>query len=142
MMHDWQPLETNRYQDHVIAHVLGTTVLGYFVLEDAAHLVLDIGFIWTIYTGGEMALLPQSVTIDELPLDETVKAEIGADVEQLHRGEPPPVARMVETTAGCLIEEVEIYAQGERRRVALIGEGASLAVEDAPDMGRIRVSSV
>lgn len=40
----WEPAETNTHQDHVIAHVIGSTVLGYLILADAIHLLLDIGF--------------------------------------------------------------------------------------------------
>src|SRR5882762_7541644 len=66
MMDDWFAAETTTHQDHVIAHVIGATVLGYFVHEEALHMLLDIGFIWTIYLDGQMVLLPQTVAINEL----------------------------------------------------------------------------
>ncbi|MEA2172806.1 MAG: hypothetical protein QOD00_398, partial [Blastocatellia bacterium] len=31
MMTEWLDQETSMHQDHVIAHVIGATVLGYFV---------------------------------------------------------------------------------------------------------------
>ena len=58
---NWIASETTKHQDHVIAHVLGATVLGWFIAGEAAHLLLDIGFLWTIYLDGEMNLLPQGV---------------------------------------------------------------------------------
>ena len=67
---DWSPQETTTHQDHVIAHVLGATVLGWLIAGEAAHLLLDIGFLWTIYLDGEMNLLPQGVAISELDADE------------------------------------------------------------------------
>src|SRR5687767_3215046 len=66
----WQESETTTHQDHVIKHVVGVTVLGWFVAGEAAHLLLDMGFVWTIYLDGEMNLLPQGVAITELDADE------------------------------------------------------------------------
>src|SRR3712207_7818889 len=57
------PYTTLFRSDHVVAHVLGATALGYFIVEDAAYVLLDIGLIWTIYTSGEMALMPQRVVL-------------------------------------------------------------------------------
>jgi hypothetical protein len=48
------PLETNSHQDHVIAHVLGTTILGSFTWDETLYLLLDIGFVWNIYLDFEM----------------------------------------------------------------------------------------
>ena len=49
MINAWTPRDTTTNQDHVIAHVLGATFLGYFVFEEALYVLLDIGFIWTIF---------------------------------------------------------------------------------------------
>ena len=43
----WTELETSTYQDHVIKHVLGATVLGWVVIADAMHVLLDVGLLWT-----------------------------------------------------------------------------------------------
>src|SRR3984893_12697109 len=72
---DWIESETTKHQDHVIAHVIGATVLGWVVAGEAAHLLLDIGFLWTIYLDGEMNLLPQGVAISELEADELTSAD-------------------------------------------------------------------
>ena len=80
------PLETTTHQDHVIKHVVGATVLGWFIAGEAAHLLLDIGFLWTIYLDGEMNLLPQGVAIPELDADEingADKATLVFDAELL-----------------------------------------------------------
>jgi hypothetical protein len=45
----WTAAETDTHQDHVIAHIIGATPLGYFVWDETAYIVLDIGFIWNIY---------------------------------------------------------------------------------------------
>ena len=72
---NWLESETTKHQDHVIAHVLGASVLGWLVAGEAAHLLLDIGFLWTIYLDGEMNLLPQGVAISELDADEITSAD-------------------------------------------------------------------
>lgn len=142
MMHEWSLLATSRYQDHVIAHVAGATVLGYFIVADALYVLLDIALVWTIYTSGEMALMPQAVTISDLEVEENVKAELLADAERLHRGRAEPLARMNLAPAECLIRDVRVYAQGAQHRVVLEGEAASLAVECLTEMGEIRVKVV
>src|SRR5256885_17104855 len=72
---NWTPLETTTHQEHVIKHVVGATVLGWFIAGEAAHLLLDIGFLWTIYLDGEMNLLPQGVAISELDAAEITSAD-------------------------------------------------------------------
>jgi hypothetical protein len=139
MMHEWSPLATSRYQDQVIAHVVGATALGYFIIDDAAYVLLDIALIWTIYTSCEMALMPQAVVISELEIDEHMKTELFADVERLHRGRAEPLARMNLMPAECLVEDVKIYEQGERRRVVLETEEVNFTFESSPEMGEIRV---
>lgn len=130
MTSEWTPLDTNTHQDHVIAHVLGTTVLGYFVACEAAHLLLDIGFVWTIYVDAEMGLLPQAVAIGELSIDAEAKTELLADATLLHDGhDSSALKRMTQPPVDCLITEVTCYAQEERRRVLLHGEEANLAIE-------------
>lgn len=125
---EWSPLPTDRHQDHVIAHVIGATPVGYFMADDAVHILLDIGFVWTIYAEGDMALLPQGVAIAELEIEEDVKSELLEDLERLNRGDDE-LSRIRAAPVECLIREVNFYAQGERRRVVLEGEEATLAVE-------------
>lgn len=63
MTNTWTPRDTTTHQDHIIAHIVGATVLGYFVFEEALYVLLDIGFVWTIFLDGEMTLLPHPVAI-------------------------------------------------------------------------------
>src|SRR6266699_2443874 len=86
IMSEWQTIETTPHQDHVIAHVVGATVLGWVVAGEAAHLLLDIGFLWSIYLDGEMNLLPQGVAITELDADDlngVDKTELTFDADLL-----------------------------------------------------------
>ena len=62
---NWTDCETNTHQDGVIAHVIGATILGHFILDETAFLLLDIGFLWNIYLDAEMGLLPHPVAIGE-----------------------------------------------------------------------------
>jgi hypothetical protein len=143
MTSEWSPLETGRHQDHVIAHVLGTTVLGYFEFDGAAHILLDIGFIWTIYVDGEMGLLTQSLTISELDVDANAKAALLADVQLLHDGQNVEgLARMKPAPAECLINEVSFHADADRRRILITGEEASLAVDTSLGTGEIHIAQL
>lgn len=141
-MQEWSLLATDRYQDHVIAHVEGTTALGYFIIEDAAYVLLDIALILTIYCSGDVALMPQAVVIKELQVEEDVKAELLSDAEHLHAGERESLARMTQAPAGCLIREVKLYGLGARRRLMLEGEEASLLVEGLAETGELGVEEI
>jgi len=106
---NWTPAETNTHQDHVIAHVIGATPLSYFIWDETAYLVLDIGFIWNIYLDMEMGLLPERVAMSEL----------GVDTELLQS-----------TALECgPIEVVELFTDGEERRLELRGETGSVLIE-------------
>jgi hypothetical protein len=133
MMTGWLERETSTHQDHIIAHVRGATVLGYFVIEEAAHLLLDIGFIWTILLDGEMGLVPQSMAIAELLIDDEAKAGLLEDARRLHEDgteETSALSSMTSAPAGCLITKVDFYAHDERRRIVVGCEGAtSLFIE-------------
>jgi len=82
-MTEWSEKDTTTHQDHVIAHVLGATVLGYFIHDEALYVLLDIGFIWMIYVDGEMGLLPHPVAVGELDAGEEKRSEIQSDIELL-----------------------------------------------------------
>lgn len=126
----WQPHPTNTHQDHVIAHVVGATVLGYFRADEALHFVLDIGFVWTVYLDGEMSLVPQSVGVSQLSIAQDEKEALARDVSSLDGGGAVAAGGAVTPAPpGCLIEEVEFYAGGEGHRILIRGEEAGLAVE-------------
>jgi hypothetical protein len=143
MMTEWLDQETSTHQDHVIAHVIGATVLGYFVQDEAAHLLLDIGFVWSILLDGEMGLVPQSMAIAELLIDDEAKARLLDDAQRLHDVGPedaPLLSSMTPAPAGCLISEVNFYTREERRRIVLECEGASLSIETSLDTCEISIT--
>jgi hypothetical protein len=105
----WTPSETNKHQDHVIAHVIGATPLEYFVHDETAYVLLDIGFIWNIYLDMEMGLVPQRMAMSELDVD----AEL-----------------LQKTTVECgPIESVELFEDEEERRLVLNCELGHLIIE-------------
>ena len=131
---DWTEHETTRHQDHVIAHVIGATVLGWFIAGEAAHLLLDIGFLWTIYLDGEMNLLPQGVAIPELDADELTsadKTELAFDAQLLlNEGrDASGLKRFTASPVECLITTVEFFAADSERRIVIHGDEANLLVE-------------
>ncbi len=130
----WTQLETTTHQDHVIAHVLGATVLGWFVAGEAAHLLLDIGFLWTIYLDGEMNLLPQGVAIPELDADELSsadKTELAFDAQLLldEGCDAIGLKRFIVSPVKCSIIAAEVFAANSKRRILIQGETAIIRVE-------------
>lgn len=127
----WEPAETNTHQDHVIAHVIGSTVLGYLVVADAIHLLLDIGFIWKIYADAEMGLLPHPVAVTELEVTDDERQEIAADIDLRLRLADNPAAfkRLRVFTGECLIEQVELFVKNEMKKLILLGEESNLELE-------------
>lgn len=146
MTDSWLPRETNTHQDHVIAHVLGTTVLGYFVFEEALYFVLDIGFIWTILLDGEMGLLPHPVAISELELDQQAGVEIRSDIDLLLQGKSTN-ANLLRITPAPMhtdgspweIREVSLFEFDDRRRLTVNCESATLVVETSLTTADIQV---
>ncbi|HEX8143228.1 MAG TPA: hypothetical protein VF553_11575 [Pyrinomonadaceae bacterium] len=140
---DWSPLTTSTHQDHVVAHVIGATVLGYFKTEQAIHLLLDMGFIWMIYVDCEMGLLPQSVAISELEVDEDVRSRLGREAQRLH-DDGRAAEGLLEFSAApadCLITEVSLEARGDERRILIRGEESTLAIETSLVTGEARLQA-
>lgn len=140
----WTETETSTHQDHVIKHVVGATVLGWLVAGEAAHFLLDIGFLWTIYLDGEMNLLPQGVAIGELAGDDVNaadRAELAFDADLLisEGRQADGLKRFVSAPVECLIQTVDVQAADSRRRVIVRGEAATIAVETSPESGEVRV---
>ena len=143
---NWTEAETTTHQDHVIKHVIGATVLGWFVVGDAAHLLLDIGFLWTIYLDGEMNLLPQGVAISELEgsdLNQLDRAELALDADLLMSDGCGAMGlkRFTAAENECLIENVEVFSANSKRQIVIRGEVANVVVETSPDPTRITVTS-
>lgn len=131
MTNKWQPEETSTHQDHVIAHVIGATVLGYFVFAEALLVLLDIGFVWTIYVDGSMALLLHPVAIAELDVTDSVREEIKVDIDLLlNQGTAAEgLSRLTLAPVECLIVAVSFFSNDDRRRLVLEGEEGNLAID-------------
>ena len=144
MTPEWSEKETTTHQDHVIAHVIGATVLGYFIHDEVLYVLLDIGFIWTIYVDGEMGLLPHPVAVGELDAGEEKRSELQADIEVLLRDglRGDGLRQITRAPVNCLIEEVTFYAIGDERRLMITGEEDSLTVDTSVTSGEIRVEAV
>lgn len=144
---DWTQLETTTHQDHVIAHVIGATVLGWLIAGEAAHLLLDIGFLWTIYLDGEMNLLPQGVAISELDADDITsadKTELAFDAQLLldEGCEATGLQRFVAAPVECLIVKTEVLAANSERRVIVHGEIASIQIETSLESSQVRIRAL
>ena len=141
MTEHWQPKETSTHQDHVIAHVRGATVLGYFVFDEALHMLLDIGLVWTIYIDCQMMLLPQVVAINELETDAATRSELNREIELLgHEGRlVEGLEHITPAPVECVIAEVNFFADGDRRRLILCGEEANLVIKTSLETAEIQV---
>ena len=137
---NWTPKDTTTHQDHVIAHVLGATFLGYLVFEEALYVLLDIGFIWTIFLDGEMGLLPHPVAVSELEIGEEAKEQIKIDIDVLlSDGASKSLLRFHLPPLPCQIKEISFFAGGERRRLLIAGEEANLTIETSLETAEIQV---
>ena len=106
----WTAAATNTHQDHVIAHVIGASVLSYFVWDETAYLLLDFGFIWNIYLDAEMGLLPETLALAELDVDEDVR-------------------RWEEISTPSPIQSVDLFQSEDGRRLVLNCEDTSITLE-------------
>ena len=109
----WTIAETNNHQDHVIAHVIGATPVGHFIWDETAFIILDIGFIWNVYLDLEMGLVPHLVAISELEADDETKKEF-SEVRNVESGP---------------IESVELFENGDERRLVMNCETEKLVIE-------------
>jgi hypothetical protein len=139
-MTNWTPKDTTTHQDHVIAHVLGATFLGYFVFEEAVYVLLDIGFIWTIFLDGEMGLLPHPVAVSELEVEAAAKEQIKTDVDVLLRDSSAEgLLRFRLPPQPCQIKDVSFFADGARRRLLIAAEEANLIMETSLETAEVQV---
>src|SRR5678815_2998864 len=117
----WTTAETNKHQDHVIAHVIGATPLSYFIHDETAYVLLDIGFIWNIYLDLEMGLVPQVMALSELGVDaesfETTDIECGP------------------------IESVEVFEDDQERRLVLNCEHSAWVIETSLERRSTRINA-
>ena len=140
----WTPKDTTTHQEHVIAHVVGATFLGYFILEEALYILLDIGFIWTVFLDGEMGLLPHPVAVSELEIDGAIKEGIRADIDFLLSGYvvAEKLSRLKSPPVQCQIKEVTFFTAGELRRLLITGEDCSLAIQTSLATAEVRVMTL
>jgi hypothetical protein len=140
----WTEVATSTHQDHVIKHVLGATVLGWVVAGEAAHFLLDIGFLWTIYLDGEMNLLPQGVALAELDGDDVSaadRAELAFDADLLmsEGRRATGLKRFVSASVACLIDNVDVQALDSKRKITISGERGKITVTTSVESGEVKV---
>ena len=136
----WSPAETNTHQDHVIAHVVGATVLGYFVFDETVFLLLDIGFIWHLYLDGEMGLRPHPVAISELETDQATKSQLQREVDAALQQRPVEEGKLFRLLANASpIQSVDFFVRENSRRFVISCEDGSIVVETSLDAGEVTV---
>lgn len=140
MKNEWILTETNNHQDHVIAHVLGATVIGYFVHDETAFLLLDIGFIWNIYLDGEMGLLPHPVATGELEADEALKEELKRDIDRAFK-DPKGLSliRLKPSPNLSPIQSVDFFVREDSRQLVLTCMFGSVVVETSLETREVTI---
>lgn len=139
---DWQLTHTNTHQDHVIAHVVGATVVGYFVFDETAFLLLDIGFIWHLYLDGEMGLRPHPVAISELETDQSTKSQLQREVDAALQQRPYGEGKLFQLLPNASpIQSVDFFVRENSRRFVLSCEDGSIVVETSLDSGEVMVNA-
>ena len=138
----WEEVVTTTHQDHVIAHVIDTTVLAYIVLDDAIHFLIDIGFIWKIYVDGEMGLLPHPVAIAELDLTEADRAEIKGEIDLLLRDGASewPLMKFSSLNTACVISAVHLFSRNDELKLVIEGESGKLEIKTLLTKGKFQVT--
>ena len=114
--------------------------MGYFVWDETAYLLLDIGFIWNIYLDGEMGLVPQSQAIAELEASEEFKREIKSDIDSISRDVAD--SRLQELSVPDLttpIRTVDFELRENSRRLVLTCEEGTLVVETSLDNAEVKI---
>jgi hypothetical protein len=114
------------------------------VAGEAAHLLLDIGFLWTVYLDGEMNLLPQGVAISELDADElnsADKTDLAFDAQLLlsEGRHASGLKRFTGSPVECLITTVDLFAANLDRRLVIRGELATLEIETSLESDEVSV---
>jgi hypothetical protein len=136
----WTPAELSTHQDHVVAHVIDATVLGYFIHDETLHLLLNIGFVWTIYLDGQMVLLPQRAAINELEVETELRQQLTAEADVLDAGEDSELKHWIRLPVECVIEQVEVSESESGRRIVLGSKSANVSVETSLTTAEITVS--
>ena len=141
----WTELETSAYQHHVIKHVIGATVLGWFIAEDAVHFVLDVGLLWTIYVNGEMNLMALFVAIEDLENEELPRPiidELLKDAQLLvsHGRDASELTHFKAASVDCLVEQIQLFSGDSHRRIVIVGEAATIDVHTSISDSSVTVS--
>jgi hypothetical protein len=139
-MQEFVAAETNTHQDHVIAHVIGATVVGYFMWDETAYLLLDIGFIWNIYLDGEMGLVPQTQAVNELDAGEDFKRALRSDMDAFAQDVEDSVLKQLSIPLSrSPIQTVDFEQSGNSRRLVITCEESTLVVETSLDTAEVQI---
>jgi hypothetical protein len=109
-------------------------------------MLLDIGFLWSIYLDAEMNLLPQGVAIAEIEgndINSADRTELAFDADQLlQQGRETEGLKWFTAAPGeCLIDSVEVFGSDGQRLVVINGESATIKIETSIETAEIAISA-
>lgn len=126
----------------MIAHVVGATVIGYFVFDETAFLLLDIGFIWHLYLDGEMGLRPHPVAISELEREQSTKSQLQREVDAALQQRPNGEGNLLQLLPNASpIQSVDFFVRENSRRFVLSCDDGSIIVETSLESGEVTVNA-
>ena len=141
MTTNWSQSETTTHQDHVIAHVVEATPMGYVVVDEVLNVLLDIGFVWTILLNGEMGLLPHPVAVKELEVDGETREQINADIDELLGDNVENLNQLIRLPEVGSINSVELFDSEEQHRLLISCEQGSVEIETSLTNAEIKVKA-
>ena len=141
MTTNWSQSETTTHQDHVIAHVVEATPMGYVVVDEVLNVLLDIGFVWTILLNGEMGLLPHPVAVKELEVDGEAREQIKADIDELLGDNIENLKQLIRLPEVGSINSVELFGSEEQHRLLISCEQGSVEIETSLTNAEIKVKA-
>jgi hypothetical protein len=88
-----------------------------------------------------MTLLPHPVAVTELEIDEPAREQIKADIDLLlsDNSAAEDLQRLQTPLLHCQITDVNVFADGELRRLVIASEDGNLAIETSLITAEIQV---
>lgn len=104
-------VQLTKHQEHVIAHVLGCTILGFYQQLGQIHLLLDLPLLWSVDADGAMELAPDEEGIEGMPESPDVIQGLLAEAYHLRHQSPDADSLMYfqEAPEISLISDVTLY---------------------------------
>ena len=86
-----------------------------------------------------MGLVPQTMAINELTIDEDIKSELRADADEVLRGNTSSLKRLIASPVKSPIQSVDFYVHENSRRLVMSCESGQLVVETSLETAEVKI---